>query len=548
MRRIAASGLALAVLLAAEASGRRAAAAAEERKPLVIVSLSSHEKLIQDVRCVVDPRLTGLAVTLVRQVLGIPVDPGTLAPVGLDPRRPWGLVVQSEGQSFPVYGFVPVTDLSRLLAPAVAAGRMKPPVGGVYELKLADQAWHVVQKRGWAVFANSRAGLATAPADPLKVLGGPSASYDLAARVYPKNLPAEVRQVANRWVKERHWLIPERKPGETRLENALRTALVNQGLQIAASLADEGEMLLVGLSLDLRTRSLVLDLETTARPGTSTAESLGAPHKSKTDFGGFLLPQATLTGIWTGEIARMPLYRLLALFDSVASQLLPAGGKGPGGELWRMIRESLLEESVDGGVAAVVRPNGVTLLVGGYVPDGAKIQEKLKDLAVAARDESADAGAPAWKLDAARAQDVRLHTLAIPIPKDAQDRRTLVGMFGEEVEVVVGVGEHSLYVAAGKNPVQALKQTIQGSRTRTPRKQPPVQFSLALGPLARFLAETGHQADRSQAARIAALLEQSGGKDHVRLTARPVERGTHVRLEVEDGVLRSLSPAPGGKR
>jgi len=167
-----------------------------------------------------------------------------------------------------------------------------------------------------------------------------------------------------------------------------------------------------------------------------------------------------------------------------------------------------------------------------------------QELAEAARDRNADPQAATWNLDAARAQDVRLHTLVIPVSKDAQDRRTLVRMFGEEVEVVVGAGEHSLYVAAGKNPVQALKQAIQGSRSKAPRKQPPVRFSLALGPLARFLAETGHQADRSQAARIAALLEQSGGKDHLRMTARPVERGTHVRLEIEEGVLRSLSPAP----
>jgi hypothetical protein len=195
-------------------------------------------------------------------------------------------------------------------------------------------------------------------------------------------------------------------------------------------------------------------------------------------------------------------------------------------------------------MAAVVRPNGVTLLVGGYVPDGAKLQQKLKELAAAARDASAAAGAPAWKLDAARIQDVRLHTLSIPIPKEAQDRRTLVRMFGEEVEFAVGVGEHSLYVAAGKNPVQALKQAIQGSRSKAPRKEPPVRFSLAMGPVMRFLAEAGKEGDRPQSARIAALLEQSGGKDHLRLTARPVERRTHVRLEVEEGVLRSLTPAP----
>jgi hypothetical protein len=543
MTRVFAPPLTLVVLLTVTGGPLHgpAAAAAEEYKPLLVVSLSSYGRLIQDVNAFVDPRLTALAVELLRQAAGIPVEPGTLVPSGLDTRRPWGLVVETDGQTFPVYGFVPAADLSRLLSASVATGRIKPPAGGVYEVKFGGQTWYLAQKGTWAFFATSRAGLKSTPADPVKVLRGLNTSHDVAARAWPQHLPADARQVANRWLTEGHVLVLDRKPGETSLEAALRNALANQGLRLAASMADEGETLTAGLSLDFRARELVLDLETTARPGTTTAESLAAPHKSETDFSGFLVPNAALTGTWTGEIARMPLHRLLGLVDSLAEQLLPRGGDRAAGELWRTIRESLLTESVDGGVAAMVRPNGVTLTIGGYVADGDALQQKLQALADTARSHRPDPGAPVWKPDAGRYQDVGLHTLSIPIPKDAKDRRSLVRMFGDGLDVVVGVGKHSLYVAAGKNPLETVKHLMRASQSKTPRKQPPVQFTVALAPLARFLAETADDADRSSMAHWATLLEQSAGRDHVTLTARPVPRGTHVRLEVEDGVLRAAT-------
>lgn len=536
------------------AAQSRAASAAEYR-PVLVVSVASYEKLVRDVQCFADARLIALGAHLLGHVLGAPVDSTTLAPAGLDARRPWGLVMETDGQSFPVYGFLPVTDLQRLLAGSVAAGRIQAPVRGVYELSVAGRTWYATQRGVWAVFATSRHGLATVPADPVKMLGNLHATHDLAVRVFLKNFPEEARRLAKRWLNEGPRLLLTRKPGESELVHGLRSTLATKGLDLAAALADEGDRLTLGASLDFRARTAVADLEIVVRPGTSTAESLGAPHKTQTAFGGFLMPSAALSGLWTGEIARIPLHHLLTLFDPAADQLARAGGKRSFGPLWRAVRESLVEESVDGGIAAVIRSDRFTLVVGGFVADGAKLQDRIEELARSASARPQGAAAPAWKADAAQYQGVRLHVLSLPIPNDAPDRLLLVRALGDAAEIAVGIGPRSLYVAAGKNPVQAIRQVIRDSKAKTPRKPAPVQFSLALGPLARFVGDASGGPVALQAARMADHLEQSGAKDRVRLTAQPVEHGAQARLEIEEGVLGALvslaapaQAAPGPRR
>ena len=514
--------------------------AAETFKPVVVVSVSSYEKLVQDIRFFLDPRIVALGAEVFKQSLGVPLDPSTLSPIGWDARRPLILVVETDGQTYPMYGFLPTTELNRLLASSVAAGKLKPPAGGVFQVSAADQTWFVTQKAHWAVFANSRGGLNAAPSEPTRTLAALNASHDLAIRVYLRNLPSEARKVAGLWLKEGHQVVLDRRPGESDLELAVRNAAANQGLQWAASLAEDGDMFVAGLSLDLHARSAVVDLETTARPGTSTAESLAAPHKAKSDFGGFLTPTAMLSGMWTGEIARMPLYRALNVFDAVVGQLAPDQNHQPVADFWQSIRESLLAESVDGGVAIAARANGLTLTLGGSIPDGAKLERRLKEMAAVTTEQASGEGLT-WKLDVARFQDIRLHEVSIPIPKNAKDRATLVRLLGESMEAAVGIGDQSVYVAMGKNPVAAIKHVAQGSRAKGPRKQQPVQVTLSLATLARFLADLKLDNDVPQLARLADLLEQTGGKDHVKLTAGPIERGLHARLETEEGVLRALA-------
>jgi hypothetical protein len=526
-----------AVLLVAR--GRVGASA--EYKPIVVVSVASYEKLIADVRQFVDARVVTVAMELIGRAGNLAFDPRTLAPVSVDPRRPWGLVVESDGQAVSMYGFAPVTDMGLLLAGLVAAQRIQPPVEGVYQLSLGGRKWYARQRGAWAILSDSRDGLDDIPDEPAKILEEVKHSSDLAVSVLFRSLLPEHRELARRWITEGSYLVFPREAGEDEIQHALRQASANQLLLRAAALVEEGDALSAGISVDLKNRRLVADVDLTYLAATEMADGLAAPGTTKTDFGGFMLPNAALTGIWTGEIARMPLHQVLTLCDAVLKQLTPDARDRPELTLWRTIRDALLEESVDGAVAVFLQPRGSFLAIGGYVSDGAKVEKNLLAAAEPFGKVSGAGKSPTWTRDAGRYQDVRFHTLSIPLDANTDRGAQLSRMFGDSMELVLGVDDHHLYVAVGKQPMSFLKQSVRQARSRGSGRQPPVRFSLSLARCVRFLAETSPEADRGDLVQLADVLERSGGKDRVNLHAVPVERGVHIRLEAEEAAMRSLT-------
>ena len=202
--------------------------------------------------------------------------------------------------------------------------------------------------------------------------------------------------------------------------------------------------------------------------------------------------------------------------------------------------ETVNSGRVDGGMALLLKPDAVTLLAGGYVADGAKLTDAVKLIAKVASQEK-PAVAEWIKLDADECRSVHLHTLSIPIPPDARDREKIVSLIGEKLEVAIGIGPQSAYVAAGREPLKALKQVIEQSAADGSQNVPPVELSLAVGTTAKFIAAAAKREKiRSLAAMLAAALEPAAGRDHLKLTAISIPRGVKYRLEVEEGILKLI--------
>ena len=68
---------------------------------------------------------------------------------------------------------------------------------------------------------------------------------------------------------------------------------------------------------------------------------------------------------------------------------------------------------------------------------------------------------PGIKFNADTHANVRFHTLKLPVPADAgEDVRNLLG---DELEVAIGTGDKSFYLAFGKDSVGTLKKVIDQS-------------------------------------------------------------------------------------
>jgi len=168
------------------------APAADQVKPVAVMSFSGYDQLFGDIEFVGklsnNPDLAkGLEAMLkfATQSRGLE---------GLDKTKPWGAVVLPDGDDVAVYGFVPVTDLKKLLAvlePFV--GKAEETDGGVIKIKTDDKPLFVKQKGKWAVVVDKAERLKQMPTASLGEISKLNKQYDLALRIYIENIPAALK-------------------------------------------------------------------------------------------------------------------------------------------------------------------------------------------------------------------------------------------------------------------------------------------------------------------------------------------------------------------
>jgi hypothetical protein len=531
------------------------AASPADLKPVAVLSLPSYDEAAEDFQFAAglcdQPELTGKL-----QAIAKAVGQG-IALVGLDKDRPMGAVVQMDGDQPSGYVFLPVMDIDQLHAV------VKPLVAEITQLD--DGLYKVVGKEepktmyvktspaGWLFMSEKREALAATPDDPRELIGGLSEKYDVAVRLNVANLPEHQRQRLIAKLKEDTLRELQRKPGEGDQEYTVRK-IVTEGLLGAVVCGmKELDQITLGCSLDRYAENALVELSVTAVEGTPTAEKLARLCQTKTSFAGFRLPGAVLTGNWTcghclGEAAELDTVcdavrsKAFAEIDSkVHVEHRAKAAKEFLGGLLEVAEETVASGKVDGAVALVLKPEAATLVVGKYVADGDKLEETLKILVDAVRQQRPGFVDQVLTPNADECQGVRLHLVSIPVPYNAPHRDKVVQLIGENLDIVVGIGQQSFYLSLGRDAMKVLKQAIEKSAAAGDQPVAPLEVTVSLSELANFVAEMGKEQDRAKAKQALAVLQRSGGKDHLRLVASPIERGVKYRLELEKGVLELIA-------
>jgi hypothetical protein len=323
---------------------------------------------------------------------------------------------------------------------------------------------------------------------------------------------------------------------------------------------DDLEQVTFGWALDHEAEKAYVDVTVSARPGTPSARHFAALSDSTTDFGGFVNPEATVAWNWTATMPAVDTSNLATLIDAIRAKAVDdmetQGKTVAETELGKKLINGILDviqktvetSRVDGGLFVALKPDAVTMVTGGFVADGAQLQETLETLVEAVRMDNPAFAAQAIKMDAAEHAGVKLHTVSLPVPYEAEDREKLLQMIGEDINVVIGVGDQCVYVAAGREPMDAVRQVIERSGHDRSGAVPPLRMSVALESLTSFVAKLGEGKDRAQAAVAAALLESAGGTDHIKVVASSIQRGVRFRIEFEQGILEAIGKAAQQKR
>ncbi len=532
---------------------------AKNLKPVVVVSLTSYDKMLDNVAMLGTafgkPELARELIVILKLVA---IQQGLAGP---DRARPWGAVVQADGDALTGCAFVPSADLAKLAAlmePVV--GKAESVGGGVYKIRSRMKPVYVTQKDGWAFFAYNSEALDSSPADPIALLAGLNTQYDAAVRIHAANILPKHRRQFIEWLKNRVDPYANQVQCEPACIYAVRKQATDEMVRPVMAAVNDADTITVGWTLDIAAQKTYMEFGMTAREGTETARSLASVYDVKTQFSGFRLPGAAMVGNWAVPMPSLRIASLDAVVEAIHVLTTENGEKAEEqatvakqlvADLADLVQANVKSGRVDGGMAVLLKPDAATLLTGGYVADGAKLNSAVKLIAAAAA--RRNPGVAEWiKLDAAEFQSVHFHTLSIPIPPEAKNREQAVSLIGEKLEMAVGIGRQSVYVAVGREPIAALKQVIEQSAADAPKNVPPVELSLAVGPVARFVAAgCPSQTIRSVAALLAAAVEPAADRDHLRLVASSIPNGVKCRLEVEEGILKligRLSATPPGEK
>ena len=546
MRKMLLSILTVAVLL----GFANISVAQSEMKPVATVSFSGYDELLTNIG--VFGRLGGnpdmgkgleFILQMITQGRGLS---------GLDKTRPWGAVYLADDQGKSAfYAFVPVTDLSQLIetGQAIQILRNVNQDNGVYEIQGGAMTLYARQKDNWAIIGQTKETLDQAPADPSKLLGDMPKNYTLAVRVSVRNAPKEYREQLLTQLRAGLEAGMMRMPDENEEQYKLRIDTAEQGFQQLATMVNELEDVMLGWNVDPSTNTTYVDLELTARSGTKLVDQFAMMKPGKSKFAGFLIPQAALTANWIGTMTDADVTRaksnLATLHKSLIANLENQGLSKDEIKLATKLLDDINDFLVktietkesDGGLALLLDTEAVTLVAGGAVAEGGKLEKVIEQLVADMKNTDPDA-AKMIKLNADTHRGVRFHTLSIPTPQPE-----MKPFVGDELEVVMGIADDRLYLAAGRDAVKTLKAVIDQSKAAYGKEAPPMQISISVESFADFIAATAVDDPQTQAraTMISAALADAGGKDHVLITAKPIDRGVRVRLELEEGLLKALA-------
>ena len=379
--------------------------------------------------------------------------------------------------------------------------------------------------------------------------------YQVAVRLNAADLPDNLRRDIIAKMESGAERDAGKHPHETDEEHAIRLKVTAEVVKYLKTVVNDLQDVTLGWNLDTQAEKCYLEARVIAKPGTELANSTQALRNAHSRFAGFQSSDAAIVGNVCGQLPAVKIDLLNEIIDVVHKKAIagiekeerdPANaefGKQFIDKLLPILKDTITKGQIDKGFAVVLKPDAVTVLAGGAVANNGRLEEMAKlvlDFAKKAHPEVAS-NLDSWvKLNAEKFAGITLNTVSIPIPPDADDREKIVSLIGETLEVVVGASDDSVYVAAGRDPLAALKKAIEQSAAEASKSVPPLEITVSLSKVAEFIAVAGKPHERPQAAKLAAAFKQSPGGDHVILSAKSIENGVQYRLEIEPGVLKAF--------
>ncbi len=538
MRKTLLSMLALGLLL-----GGSSQLKAEDLKPVVLISLPSYNDLSADL-------------AFIGQVADVPDLPKQLDAAfgqlnggqgikGLDKSKPIGAAVMLDSGLPKVVIFMGTTDLKGLLGSLPLQANSN--ADGSFDIMSPQGPVHVAQQGGWAVFSNAPDLMKLVPADPSQLLGGLDKDYGAAIRINVQNVPDQTREMFTGLMKSAFETTLRQQPGEDDATYQLRKASAEQGMKQLEQVIHDLDQLTFGLAVDTSAKSVHADISATFVAGSEMAKATASRAPGKSDFAGFLLPNAAFNMNFSQKLSQADIDQFMQMLKTGREKLQAAVEKDPSlsDEATQKAAKQLVDElfdigesaaksgKMDGGAALMLDPKALSAAAGIFVPDGSAVESAFKKFVKLGQ---ADPNFPPAKFEIEKYKDVHFDKISIPMNDDQAKQ-----FFGDNLDVYLVIGEHRVYIALGKGSIELLKSVIDKSETASPEPLPPFQMNVSLSPIVEFVNTV--QPGNPITSAISQVLTSSEGKDQVRIRAKMIENGATYRIEAQEGVLKVLGLA-----
>jgi hypothetical protein len=517
-----------------------AQADAQGKPPAVVVSLASYDKMMADLRYGGDVAGASQYIGLLQFFAGAYTQ-------AIDTTRPGGVLIDFDGPMPVVTAFLPVKSLQRLLDQvADQIGPARDVGNGVKQLD-GPQPLFAKESGGFAFITNSQDNLVNLPANPVALLAGADGRYDLAVTVNVRSIPQDLRTMAIEQMREgfESQMEMQRLLAEDEADSEMQEQISRNAIESMVKLVEQSDQISLGWAIDAKTQSTYLDITMTAVDGTELAQQMALMEDAKTSFAGLLTKAAMNMGI-SSRMSAQDQQQAIMTLDAVVAKArseidvdddLADDARGAAKQMLErfadIAKATVHEGVIDGGAKLMTQGDSLQLLAGMRVADGAEVEQAVKMLIDLAKDEP---DFPEVKLNALQHQGVNFHTASLPVDDDGARR-----VFGDKLDVVLGTGPKSVYLAFGPGSVDLLKQAIDQSVQQPNKETLPTQIAVSMTPLLRFGAQL--EPENETLKQLLDAVERSQGKDQVTLTVQPVPRGFTYRLDVQEGVLRMIGAA-----
>ncbi|TWU40874.1 hypothetical protein [Novipirellula artificiosorum] len=514
------------------------AAVASATDPVVVVTIGSVNKLMQDVNYITgvvgQPQVGGMFAMMA----------GTFTQ-GIDMNQPIAVVVPLVNGSPEPIALLPTADVKTVLKRLEAqTGPADELSDGTLVIAVGANTVYIRQLGNWAALARNRELLDLAPADPSSVMEGMGNSYDLAIRLRMQQVPTETRNMLIAQLRQGfEQAIAKQDQADAEGTRAMAESSIKQIEQL---IQDTNE-LKIGWNIDQSAKGIHIDGAFTAVDGSQLAAIYGGQKAIPSQFASVIRDDAAAFYHAAMSIGPEAIEQYIASLETATAAINNAISESDDlnedqqvevqalvGRIVDLATSSVKEGKADFGTLLLANEDDFQFVFGSFVADGNEAAQIVKDLAAKLQNEPK---APRFLFDQETYKGVSLHRIEADVPAGEDEARKV---FGETLRVHVGTGAKAVYVAVGENSESLMKQLVDSGASDNGGVRPLGQMTVKLLPILKYAQSI--ETNGTIAAMIDSLAT-AADQGNVRIVSNSIPNGQDSRITVTEGLLQAIGAA-----